>query len=506
MEIWERSEQIRERLRFPLTPVEIEGYFLYKLFKLLYPKFISDQQNILDVIISSDGKVIENLYLYETKEAGIHESYRKLSTNLIVFHEKNLDDIEDFYTKLQLNLNEKENTRVGTIRVFKSQAFDLIDQLCDSIEELPFEEFPPKLIHLIQELFEKELLFIFPEPNIYLLLKNGIKLLNGIKFVNIYNFIYDSLPAFNISVVINIDDILLILKVQKQINQVGASNLIFKIYYSEDLNIKYDVQNINEVVANVRARLFSDNTYLVNINQIITLMSDLFEIDIPPEKDKVLLFLQKTLYGYRSFDTHWRMYPRPKVYHNGIRLLLRLIGINLNLKKISHWAIPDIISNTFVSYFGLNNKILVILTDINKTIYVEPTSIDYLKFAYNNSLLIETENMSIINLKSLEKSEIISENEDNSLESIRLKTSSQYGYITSVINIDKSLINKIIDNYIFKLAKFNPLAKMKAFKALKKAHLFNMYPEMPPFNLIKDKGIISLFKMLLPIFIDKHEF
>jgi len=506
MELWEKSEQVREKLRIPLTPIEIEGKILYNLFKLLYPKFISDQQHILDVIISSDQKGIDNLYLYETKKAGIHESYRKLSSDLIVFQEKDLDDIEDFYNKLQLNLNEKENLRVGTIRVFKKQAIDLIDQVCEGLDNISLEEYFPKIVSFIQDLFEKELFFIFPEPNSFRMLKNGIKLLNGINLVNFYNILFDCLPSFNVSVVINLDGVLIILKIQKQVNQLGASKIIFKIYSSEDLNLKFDGQNIEDIVAIVRAKLFSDSTYYLHINQIITLLSDLFEIDIPPEKDKVVLFLQKALYGYRSFENHWNMYPRPKVYNNGVRLLLRLLGINLNLRKISHWAIPELISNTFVSYFGLNNKILVILTDINRNLEYNPKKTDYLNFAFSNALLIETENMSVINIKSLDKSEIITEEEYNTLESIRTKLSSEYGYITAVLNIDKSLIKKNVDNFIFKLSKFNPISKLKAFKALKKSYLFNMYPELPPFRLIKDKGMLSLFKTLLPIFIDKHEF
>jgi len=33
-----------------------------------------------------------------------------------------------------------------------------------------------------------------------------------------------------------------------------------------------------------------------------------------------------------------------------------------------------------------------------------------------------------------------------------------------------------------------------------------MYPELPPYKLLKEKGIIALFKMLIPIFIDRYEF
>jgi len=74
------------------------------------------------------------------------------------------------------------------------------------------------------------------------------------------------------------------------------------------------------------------------------------------------------------------------------------------------------------------------------------------------------------------------------------------------MNIDKSLLNSIIGSFGIKLSKYRPFSKSKAFKMLKKEHNFNIYPELPPFKLIKQSGMISLLKIILPIIIDRHEF
>ena len=48
----------------------------------------------------------------------------------------------------------------------------------------------------------------------------------------------------------------------------------------------------------------------------------------------------------------------------------------------------------------------------------------------------------------------------------------KYGYISAVINVDNYLLNKVIDNFIFKLSKFNPFPKIKALKMFKKEYYF----------------------------------
>ncbi|MFX1420359.1 MAG: hypothetical protein ACFE9N_15725, partial [Promethearchaeota archaeon] len=84
-EIMEEPEKKKLYVRLPFSPISINANLLYQLFEVLYPKFINDQQNILDIIISDTEKKckILGLYLYKTKKAGIHESVESLPNNLI---------------------------------------------------------------------------------------------------------------------------------------------------------------------------------------------------------------------------------------------------------------------------------------------------------------------------------------------------------------------------------------------------------------------------------------
>ncbi|MHA1526340.1 MAG: hypothetical protein ACTSQD_04855, partial [Promethearchaeota archaeon] len=123
-----------------------------------------------------------------------------------------------------------------------------------------------------------------------------------------------------------------------------------------------------------------------------------------------------------------------------------------------------------------------------------------------NALLLEVENKRLVSITPINKTEFMVDSIINKLDTIHANISAKYGYTSAVMNIDKSLLNSIIGSFGIKLSKYRPFSKSKAFKMLKKEQYFNIYPELPPFKLIKQSGMISLLKMILPIIIDKHEF
>ncbi|MCK4779797.1 MAG: hypothetical protein KAT57_06405, partial [Candidatus Lokiarchaeota archaeon] len=51
-EILEEPEKTKDYVRIPLSPIKLNANILFHFFELLYPRFINDQQNILDIVIS----------------------------------------------------------------------------------------------------------------------------------------------------------------------------------------------------------------------------------------------------------------------------------------------------------------------------------------------------------------------------------------------------------------------------------------------------------------------
>jgi hypothetical protein len=218
-------------------------------------------------------------------------------------------------------------------------------------------------------------------------------------------------------------------------------------------------------------------------------------MEVPPNKEKVKLIFQKLLYGIRSYDLYWNMVPKPIISNTLVRYLIRLFGINLNLKKLSHWAIPDFIFGLIDTHIGLNANILIILTEQrNKT----PNS--------NNLMLVRIENGAISKLEYIKDKNFLSKVDQKSLESIRLSVSEKYGFITTVFKVDKFLIKAVLSAFLINFHKTSLFSILKVVKLLKNPKYFQVYPEIPPYTLIKNRRSFSLLKDVLSIVIDKHEF
>lgn len=506
VEILDDSKFIAETVRIPLTPIEIKTNQFYYLFELLYPKFINDQQNILDIIITNDGNEVLKVIMYQTKTVGIHETLQALPNNIIDFqlkYMKTLDDFDEQFNKIQTALISKTGIRFSSVRIFKEEAIELINKYCQNIEKVSFYEFLNKFFDLIQKLFEKRLFYIYPKPNIYKFFEEGISLLNRIKITTVLQFLNEIFVEFNTAFVLKSEKFSLILNFIKERSKNNDSEITFNIFTFEDLVININNLSIEESLHIIQKKLNTNNVYFLSQNSLLNLLSNSFELDVPIEQERFKLLLEKFLFGFRSFENTWYMIPRPKIYNSLNRFLVRLLGFNINFKKLSHWAIPELVFNLFDSYFGLNYKLLLIFTSLTKT---NMKKADYLNYSFENALLMKVENKRLVSITPISKEEFMLDNIINKLDTIHANISAKYGYVSAVMNIDKSLLNSIIGSFGIKLSKYRPFSKSKAFKMLKKEHYFNIYPELPPFKLIKQRGMISLLKIILPIIIDKHEF
>ena len=493
--IIEDPRELKENVRIPLTPNEINPFLLYRLFELLYPKFINDQQNILDIVISDFelDNIVFGLYLYETTKPGIHARIKGLPKDSIEIKKEDLRNLDALFNKIQLIIQKDHGIKVSCIRLIKKRAIDLTNSHCERFTKSTYYEFIQSLLDIIQITLEQELIFIYPEPNILRFLKSSIALLEGIKLSKIFEFIKNVIPSFNALFVINSNNLPILLKIKKEntISLHPEIELNLNLLESEKYNL--NEQNLLPDLKALQIDFKTDNVINIDQSSLLTFLSELFEMEVPPSKEKAQLILQKLLYGIRSYDLYWNMVPKPIIANTLFRFLIRLFGINLNLKKLSHWAIPDFIFGLIDTYIGLNANILFILTEQrNKS----PNSNDF--------MLVRIENGAINKLEYINDKDFLSKVDQESLESIRLSVSENFGFITTVFKVDKFLIKAVLSAFIINFHKTSLFSILKVLKLLKK-HI-QIYPEIPPYTLIKNRRGFSLLKDALSIVIDKHEF
>lgn len=491
-----------------MSPIRVNINILYHFFELFYPKFINDQQNVLDIVISDVDKKnkVLGLYLYRTKKVGIHETIETLPKDLIRSKYINFDRLDNFFNKLQAEIMKKTDVRISSIRLFKKGAIDLINKHCEDIRKISLHEFLNRIMDLIQILFEKDLFLIYPKPMFHNFFKGSIELLDKIRFKSVVNFLEKFLPEFKVSFLLGSGNIDIILLLQQRLLKSGKSELSIKILTPGELGIEIEDLNMKNNLKVIQDKLKTKHAYYLNQHDLISFISDLFELVIPIKIENLEFLTQKVLFGYRSFENHWDMVPRPIAYHNFVRFILRLIGFNLNLKKLSHWAIPNLFFSFVKLYFGLNSKILLIITDIRKHKKLKPSQKNYLKFVTEYNFLLEIENSTVSKVNIVNKEIIFPDRNVDSLDSIKVRISEKYGFISSIIVLDKFLLQNFIKNFIFNHSKLSPFLKLKTLKLFKKQKYLRIFPEVPPYQLIRKKRILSFLRLILPIMIDKHEF
>jgi hypothetical protein len=287
------------------------------------------------------------------------------------------------------------------------------------------------------------------------------------------------------------------LKIKKDNNKsyLPEMDIKLKLLESEkyNLNSKTDIPDFKLIQSDFNV----DKIVTIDQNPFLLFLSEIFEAEMPPNREKLKLLFQKVLYGIRSYDLNWRMFPRPNINNILLRFLIRLLGINLNLKKLSHWAIPDFLFDLGATYIGLNANLLLVLTDKNR---------DNSKQTSTKLILFRIENGSIKKLDYINNQELITKVKQQSLESIRLILSEQFGFISNVLMVDKALIKTILNAFLIDFHKISLFTLLKVIKLLKNPRYLQLYPEIPPYTLLKKKRSISFLKNLLSIAIDKHEF
>ena len=504
----EEPELVKENVRIPLSPITINANLLYHFFDLLYPKFINDQQNILDIIISETNKKnkVVGLYLYKTKKAGIHEGIESLPNELIRIKSLDIDKLDDLFNKAQTQIMKENGVRISSIRLFKKEAIDLINKHCENIDIISQYQFFTRIMTLIQKFFEQDLFLIYPEPTIFKFLRESIKLLNKIQIQSLFKFIEEVLPEFNTSLLIDGSNIKVIVYLQKKILKPSKSELSLKFFTPDELGINVNNLDIKDNLSIIQKKLKTENTYYLNQNDIISFASEIFELAIPLKKDKLQFLFQRALFGYRSFENHWDMVPRPIIYNGFIRFILRLFGFNLNLKKLSHWAIPDVIISYIDFYFGLNSKVLFIISDHKKNKKVKVPQDSLLKNTCEHAFLLEFEKSTLEKIKGINKEELFSGTYYIPLNSIKEIMSKKFGFLSAIVIFDKFLLQNIVKNFIFGHSKSLFFPRLKTLKMLKNKKYLTIYPEFPPYKLLNKKGTVSLLKLIIPILIDKHEF
>ncbi len=486
--IIEHPESIAEDVKIPFTQIETNTFLLYKLFSYLYPIFMNSQKSEVDIIVSDYDieNIVLEIYLHESKSAGIYEKSQRLRKGILNFKQDDLNDISSLYHEIEKKVFEETSIKITSLRILKKRLVDLINTHNSNLQGYDLTQTLSSIINLNQKAIDDDLLIIYPKPLGF----HFIALLFTILDINLSKMVEDLadlIEGIDLAVIFANQDLSFLSHIYKKKD--GTINLELR-----DVSKELNYRDNNELSKNFNYK----NVVYLNLSSLVTFFLDLFEYDIPIAKEELKLIVQKLLYGMRSIELEWNISPKPKLYNVLQRWILRIMGFNLNLRKLSHWNIPEFFGNLILSRIGLNSSILLILSDNDN-----PSDF---RNSFRYMIKLDLINGELNHISSLSKQVSISDPIQN-LESFRLRLLSELGIHTDlIIKIDRSLLRELLNRILVNFQDLSPLSLYKLAKKFKKSTYFDVFPEFPAFLLLKKKRFTSFLKDLISVLIDRHEF
>ena len=254
-----------------------------------------------------------------------------------------------------------------------------------------------------------------------------------------------------------------------------------------------------------KAKSGSNFNFIIHINAVERFLHDLLESNIPFETERVKFLFQNFLFGFRNIGFNWNMYPQPLVYNSGARLITYMAGYRLNLRKISHWSIPQFIETFLNKLVGLEGRLFVFVGDSLANLS-SSKSLHASLIEFDNGQLISFKNVSAQELTEIHtqvnqaiqkhqepssigkaSKQIIYDRKTALLREYRIALSRKFKFINHVIWINENLLDKIINTIILQLNS-RSLWVLKelttSLDLLKDPNFFAVVPDHPGMNVL----------------------
>lgn len=541
-----------EFVKVPFFPLRLNPY-IFSRFNSIFSTLINGGNgNSIEIIYNEVNQEILDIKLIKTDNDGnilefIHNPLPKLDMKYSM-----INDSENLFRILKKEILALHFTEIGFVKIIDSIYLESILDLLEKEKEKKENDHLICLFERAQIFFnflKKKKIRFYPDQtfftffekfmatygnpqNFFSIIKsyfiNG-KLSVTLKNENWYNtFISDEETAgeiFNISAKTPFDlgsiDIEDLYKWEKLLKKIHDK-------YNTDHNIKLN--------------------YLLDLDWISELLNDIIESEIPFNENRIKFIFQKLLFGIKSIELTWDVYPKPLVYNDAIRFFLRILGFHINPRKISYWSLPDLVSFFFKNNFGSNYKMLVLIKDEMNTNSggsssdrnEESGKIEKIKgFIINisDSKLYKINTIDMEEIKQIQDLLILDSEKTvdddlvehdqikeisnfknrwkeittfkSNIHEIHKKFSSKYGFLTEIIYIDNKLLKELFQFFLFDANSKNPFKMFKFIRILnrlKKTEFFYCFPEFPFFKYFKKMGSIRLIRQISPILFDLKEF
>jgi len=497
IEIIIEPKQLTDKIYIPLTNIEINAYVFHKIVEFFYPKLMDEHLNWVDIVISSDdkGKKVLMAFTQISTKPGIVNRIIPMNTDDLKHFLKKSKNIEDIFDNIQKFVFKKTGVKISAIHLYDEKILDLINESYNNLENQSHFESIKRLLSFLQKCFLEDLIKIYPESSSFHFLKQYFRLYGKLNLSNLFGSLKTLMKGKSGIFIFKMEDLYLSLKIFD--SKVQAKRDIDHDMYIELLNEEQVLElqdDPNKFLKKAIRDFKLDFASFFKLEPLLEFLIDLFKQDLPLQKDDFCLMMQKIVFSFRSFENFWFVQPHPIISNTLVRFLLRIFGFNINIKKLSHWNLPDFFFNLLFSSLGFNSNILTIIAEKKKKANI-----------LKHAMMLKFEDGALTSLTPLKSSDLKDFNLDDP-RTFRINRFKEKYELLTIVIINSELLKYFISFILGVNKRFLILRLLKLFKLLKNDKNLLIYPKNIVLELIKKKRSIILLKYLLDISMDKFEF
>jgi hypothetical protein len=286
---------LEEKVNVPLTPFQINVYLFYRLYELLYSKFINDQLNLIDIIVSDYDidNIVLAIYIYDMKKVGIHDNIKKITLEKLKVKQSELKDLPTLFEKIRAIVMEESSLSISSMRIFKKLSIDLMNRLHETINKLSLEDYLKELIKFIEKVLQETLISFYPEPKSVRFISQALRFFDNFDLISIWDIFHKFIPNIKNVLLFKYKDLYFSLSINRTLREDKTPSLELKINEEKNLNFKQFYRTYLETqLKKVYERENNSNVLSIDLEILIDFVFDLFNYDLPIEKVDFILILQ----------------------------------------------------------------------------------------------------------------------------------------------------------------------------------------------------------------------
>ncbi|MHA1731233.1 MAG: hypothetical protein ACTSU5_04785 [Promethearchaeota archaeon] len=496
----------------PFLGVKAPVSSVSKLLQFFGPRLLNENLNSLKVVLGDNGKSVESIDLVLEDGHGNFIKGIPVDEELLGTIPAEWEDLEANYDTLKTQLNESMGVEIGFIAVYHKEFYKgLMDTIVTGDEKRTIPALVKGMARLLEEVFKNGWFRYFPRLKIVDFVERLTGYYGADAITNLLSISAGNLPDFNMPLTIYDESWVVGLNFTKMGKKFEVEFIPDQAFDGLDLN---RFRSIPKWVRKKNVHRMGGGgikTWSVCVkNGVITdLLGDLADSKIPLTPERGNLLLSKLLFTYSRFEKDWNISPYPTSQHPLVRMFMRGLGFNFNIKKVAYWSFPEIASELFGFFLGRQGRMALIFTDGDQKAPLAGFKGYFLEYQSGTFRNLERLPEMFLEKVKLPVGEFKAKGYSSYAAQVFKHLNAVGHCINRVAIVKRNLVKRLLKNVIFDINSSRPIRLFKLLgtvKRIKNKKQFALYPTSPLYLSIQSTGSTSLVKNFLNLLVDIHEF